>query len=131
MLTGAPGARDQHFIGHAYVVLERERQDSVRLAVLAALEQSRSAGEAVAPADVALIDSVRDIAGYIAQRLMNERMGVLSDLARAGRLQSAQAAFDEAVSCSPRPASRSRRQRFLSLRAGCAARTSRAISPPR
>jgi formate hydrogenlyase subunit 3/multisubunit Na+/H+ antiporter MnhD subunit len=93
MLTGAPGARDQHFIGHAYVVLERERQDSVRLAVLAAIQSSRAEDGG----DRALVDSVRDIAGYIAQRLMNERMGVLSDLARAGRLQSAQAAFDEAV----------------------------------
>jgi hypothetical protein len=95
MLTGAPGARDQHFIGHASIVLERERQDSVRLAVLGAVRSSRETGGS---ADKALIDAVRDIAGYIAQRLMNERMGVLSDLARTGDLQAARVAFTAAVS---------------------------------
>lgn len=97
MLTGAPGARDQHFIGHAYITLERERQDSVRHAVLAALEQSRGADAPALPEERALVDAVRDIAGYIAQRLMNERMGALSDLARAGQLQQARTTFDEAV----------------------------------
>ena len=97
VLTGAPGARDQHFIGHAYVVLERERQDSVRRAVLAVLEEARGPASVALPEDRALVDSVRDIAGYIAQRLMNERMGALSDLARAGRLQSVRTTFDDAV----------------------------------
>jgi hypothetical protein len=95
LLTGAPGARDQHFIGHASVVLERERQDSVRLAVLAAIQTSREESGA---SDRALVDAVRDIAGYIALRLMNERMGALSDLARTGGLQSARVAFAPAVS---------------------------------
>ena len=97
VLTGAPGARDQHFIGHAYVVLERERQDSVRRAVLAVLEEARGPASVALPEDRALVDSVRDIAGYIAQRLMNERMGALSDLARAGQLQSVRTTFDDAV----------------------------------
>jgi hypothetical protein len=34
LFTGAPGPRDQHFIQHAYIVLERERQDTVRAAAL-------------------------------------------------------------------------------------------------
>lgn len=95
LLTGAPGARDQHFIGEASVMLERERQDCVRLAVLAAIRSSRGEGGG---GDKPLIDAVRDIAGYIAQRLMNARMGVLSDLARTGDLQSARVAFPSAVS---------------------------------
>ncbi len=95
LLTGAPGARDQHFIGHASVALERERQDSVRLAVLAAIQHSRADAGVT---DKDLVDAVRDIAGYIAQRLMNERMGALSDLARTGGLQSARVAFAGAMS---------------------------------
>jgi formate hydrogenlyase subunit 3/multisubunit Na+/H+ antiporter MnhD subunit len=97
LLTGAPGARDQHFIGHAYVVLERERQASVSWAVSAAIEKTRGDPESTAEDRRALIDAVRDIAGYIAQRLMNERMGVLSDLIRENRLQDARGPFEATV----------------------------------
>ncbi|MBN1192876.1 MAG: NADH dehydrogenase [Coriobacteriia bacterium] len=96
-VIGAPGARDQHFIGHAYVVLERERQDTVRRAVLSAIEKQIASGDGAAVPDKALLDAVREIAGYMAQRLMNERMGVLSDRAREGNLQSSRAPFEAAI----------------------------------
>jgi len=97
MLTGAPAARDQHFIQHAYVTLERERQDTVRRAVVRALATYRSEHGMAPPDETAernYIDAVRDIAGYMAQRLMNERMGVLSDLARTGQLDAAREPFE-------------------------------------
>ncbi|MBN2247484.1 MAG: hypothetical protein JW733_02160 [Coriobacteriia bacterium] len=95
VLTGAPGARDQHFIQHAYVTLEQERQDTVRTAVTRAIDGLRASGAddgALAHRDY--IDAVRDIAGYMSQRLMNERMGVLADLARTNELQSVRAPFE-------------------------------------
>ncbi|MDZ4167460.1 MAG: complex I subunit 5 family protein [Coriobacteriia bacterium] len=95
LLTGAPGARDQHFIQHAYVTLERERQDAVRRAVAQTIEKLHSPGDETAVVDeTAYLDAVRDIAGYMAQRLMTERMGVLSDLTRTGDLQAARAPFE-------------------------------------
>jgi formate hydrogenlyase subunit 3/multisubunit Na+/H+ antiporter MnhD subunit len=96
LLTGAPGARDQHFIQHALVTLEGQRQDAVRRAVSRALAGLRTGTDAgpVSDDEAAYLDAVRDIAGYMAQRLMNERMGVLSDLARTGDLQAAQAPFE-------------------------------------
>lgn len=97
-LTGAPAARDQHFMQHAYVTLERERQDSVRKAVAEALARMRDEGYSAEDSQtVEIVESVRDIAGYMAQRLMNERMGVLGDLARTDGLGSAGALFDDAL----------------------------------
>jgi len=89
LLTGAPGARDQRLIQKAYIILERERQDTVRAAVMRATAHLRSAQSPDEPVDQAQIDAVREIAGYMAGRLMHERMGVLSDLMRTGGLDSA------------------------------------------
>ena len=93
-VTGAPAARDQHFIEHAFVVLEGERQDTVRLAVRRAQDEVRAHGEPAGEHVESYVDAVRDIAGYMAQRLMNERMGVLADLVRAGELQAAVVPFE-------------------------------------
>ena len=95
-LTGAPAARDQHFVQHAYVVLERERQDTVRIAVRSALDEVRVHGIPEGEHAKSYVDAVRDIAGYMARRLMNERMGVLSDLVRTNELQAAVAPFEAA-----------------------------------
>ena len=101
MLTGAPGARDQHFVQHAYVTLERERQDTVRRAVTQAIARFRSGSgmpEGLTVDDEqGYVDAVRDIAGYMAQRLMNERMGILSDLGRTGDLQAARDPFEVVI----------------------------------
>lgn len=98
MLTGAPGARDQHFIGRAYVALEQERQDCVRRAVMEAAGECRADPDAWPDGGRSYVDAVRDIAGYIAQRLTSERLGVLSDLTRTGELQGARGSFERAVS---------------------------------
>ena len=89
LLTGAPGPRDQRLIQDAYVILERERQDTVRIAVMRATTHLRSTSDPGTPPDQATIDAVRDIAGYMAGRLMHERMGVLTDMMRTGGLEGA------------------------------------------
>lgn len=89
LLTGAPGPRDQRLMQNAYVILERERQDTVRVGVMRATAHLRSTGDAGAPSDQGTIDAVRDIAGYMAGRLMHERMGVLTDMLRTGGLEEA------------------------------------------
>jgi hypothetical protein len=94
VLTGAPAARDQHFVQHAYVTLERERQDTVRLAVRRAVAEVRARDDMDEKDRAAYVQAVREIAGYIAQRLMDSRMGVLSDLVRAGELQAARVPFE-------------------------------------
>jgi len=82
-------ARRRQLIQDAYVMLERERQDTVRVAVMRALEHLRSTSEPGAPLDQGMVDAVRDIAGYMAGRLMHERMGVLADMMRTGGLEDA------------------------------------------
>jgi formate hydrogenlyase subunit 3/multisubunit Na+/H+ antiporter MnhD subunit len=89
LLTGAPGPRDQRLIQDAYVILERERQDTVRVAVMRATTHLRSTSGPGTPPDQTTIDAVRDIAGYMAGRLMHERMGVLTDMMRTGGLERA------------------------------------------
>ncbi|MBN2247068.1 MAG: hypothetical protein JW733_00065 [Coriobacteriia bacterium] len=84
LLTGAPGARDQHLMQEAYLVLERERQDTVRMAVVYA-----STHADLDEADGTRLDAVREIAAYIAGRMMHERMGVLGDAMRRGNLEHA------------------------------------------
>ncbi len=93
-LTGAPGPRDEHFIQHAYLVLERERQHTVRAAVRHALETLSPEQRADASAKREHLHAVRDIAGYMAQRVFSERMGVISDLARKGGLSAAAEPFE-------------------------------------
>ncbi len=84
LLTGAPGAREQHLMQRAYLILERERQDTVR----AAINRASARGEPGMTGEAG-VDAVREIAAYIAGRLMHERMGVLSDALRRGDLEHA------------------------------------------
>lgn len=86
LLTGASAPRDQHLMQQAYLLLERERQDAVRTAVIRAESLARGPG---GPPDTGTIDAVREIAGYIAGRMMHERMGVLADSLRRGELEHA------------------------------------------
>jgi formate hydrogenlyase subunit 3/multisubunit Na+/H+ antiporter MnhD subunit len=93
-LTGAPGPRDQHFIQHAYLVLERERQHTVRAAVRHALSALPAEASADPHTRRAYLDAVRELAGYMSQRVFTARMGVISDLARKGALGGAVEPFD-------------------------------------
>lgn len=88
LLTGAPGARHQHLMQEAYLVLERERQDTVRTAVVHAAS--------CAGTDEASTDAVREIAAYIAGRMMRERLGVMGDAVRHGTLEHALAVLSGA-----------------------------------
>jgi hypothetical protein len=96
MLTGAPGPRDQRFVQHAYVMLERERQETVRYAV-EAMERSlqpRGLGEAE---HAALMDAARHAALAMAGRVFTERMGVVSDIIRYGLAEEVRTGFDGVV----------------------------------
>ncbi|MGB4592822.1 MAG: complex I subunit 5 family protein [Coriobacteriia bacterium] len=84
LTTGAPGPREQHLIQHAYVLLERERQAEVRYAVQREIERLREAHENDELMWRGEVDAVREIATYIAQRLFNLRMVVISEVVRAG-----------------------------------------------
>ncbi|MDZ4180844.1 MAG: complex I subunit 5 family protein [Coriobacteriia bacterium] len=92
--TGAPGPRNQHFIQNAYIALERERQASVRLAVSRTHEWLRSQPDPGETRVRDTIDAVRDIAGYMATRQLNQRMGVLADMVRTGEIEIARHSFD-------------------------------------
>ncbi len=97
LATGAPGPRDQHFVQSAYVALERERQATVRMAVGEAMDQVRDWPDYDATECRATVDSVRDIAAYMAGRVFKERMGVVSDLVRYGLAEEVRHGFE--VSC--------------------------------
>lgn len=107
ILTGAPGPREQHFIQVAYLALERERAATVRHAVRQTYEWLRSmpdtgdgaatSGDTSTPEAKATVDAVRDIASYMAARQFNQRMGVLADAVRAGRIDRARLGLDEAL----------------------------------
>ncbi len=97
LLTGAPGPRDQRFVQHAYVVLERERQATVRHAVEAITADIAARGLAPAEAD-ALVDAGRQVALHMASRVFTERMGVISDVVRYGCAEEICAGFDGVVS---------------------------------
>lgn len=94
-LTGASATHDQHLMQQAYLILEHERQDTVRAAVSKALAKARHAsqGEGGEPIDTEYIDAVREVAGYMARHMMNERMAILSDCMRKGYLDAAMAAL--------------------------------------
>lgn len=97
LATGAPGPRDQHFVQGAYVVLERERQATVRRAVTDAMTFVRERPERGEIACRAYVDAVRDVATYMAGRLFHERMGVVSDLVRYGMAEEVRHGFDGVV----------------------------------
>lgn len=96
LLTGAPGPRDQRFVQHAYVVLERERQATVREAVAALTAELEAGGIQTAEGD-ALIDAGRHVALYMAGRVFTERMGVISDIVRYGIAEEIREGFDGVV----------------------------------
>lgn len=96
--TGAPGPRNQHFIQRSYVILERERQATVRYAVNMAVDWLREhpdqANEAYCRG---MVDAVRDIASYMATRLFKERLGVVSDLIRDDEADAVRDTFERVV----------------------------------
>lgn len=97
LATGAPGPRDQHFVQNAYVLLERERQATVRAAVADAIRHVREWPDYDQSECQATVDAVRDIAGYMAGRVFKERMGVVSDLVRYGLTDEIRHGFDGVV----------------------------------
>jgi len=98
VLTGAPGPRNQHFVQRSYIVLERERQATVRFAVVMAVEWLHDHPDY---ADDAYyrghIDAVRDISSYMATRLFKERLGVVSDFIRADEADAVCDTFERVV----------------------------------
>jgi hypothetical protein len=98
LTTGAPGPRNQHFIERAYVVLERERQSTVRAALAEASALSSGAHPDASPArPTEMLNATRDVATYIAGRLMATRMAVLSEMVRTGEIDGVRSGFDRAV----------------------------------
>ncbi|MDP2182216.1 MAG: complex I subunit 5 family protein [Actinomycetota bacterium] len=95
--TGAPGLRHQQFIETAYVIIERERHETVRHAVDAAVmkaENSRDMDEALRQQ---YVNSVRDTAMYMATRLFDERIDAVAELARTGRIEPLRVALNESM----------------------------------
>jgi formate hydrogenlyase subunit 3/multisubunit Na+/H+ antiporter MnhD subunit len=96
--TGAPGPRNQHFVQRSYVVLERERQATVRYAVTMAVDWLREHPRATDDAYCReMIDAVRDIATYMATRLFKERLGIISDLIRDDAADAVRDTFERVV----------------------------------
>lgn len=95
--TGAPGPRDQHFVQHAYIALERERQLMVHAAIQHALDDLPDAATVDGAALRAHLSAVREVSAYMAQRVMSARMGAVGDVARSGRAADAVALFEGAL----------------------------------
>jgi len=95
--TGAPGPRNQNFKRRAYIVLERERQTTVRYAVSMANEWMRTQPDFDAERRAATIVAVRDIASYMATRLFKQRMAVLEELIRSDEIEVLRDGFYYAV----------------------------------
>ncbi len=95
--TGAAGPRHQHFIQHAYIVLERERQSTVRTAVSESADHLHARPHVEPATRTATLQAVRDIASYMSTRLRTERMGVLSDMVRTGEIDAVREGFDDVV----------------------------------
>ncbi|MDP2234392.1 MAG: complex I subunit 5 family protein, partial [Actinomycetota bacterium] len=96
LLTGAPGPRDQRFVQHAYVLLERERQATVRHAVTAMMKDLKGVGLEASEFE-ARIDAARHVAVYMAGRVFTERMGVVSDAVRYGLAEEVRQGLDSVV----------------------------------
>lgn len=97
LTTGAPGPRERHFVQSAYVALERERQATVRNAVVLAERALREEYPTDAEERRADIEAVREIARYMAGRLFKERMGVVSEIVRNGLAAEVRHGFDGVV----------------------------------
>lgn len=95
--TGAPGLRHQQFIDTAYVIIERERHETVRHAVDAAIVRIESSAETDDYTRQQYVDAVRDTAMYMATRLFDVRMDVVADLARTGRVEPLRLALNECM----------------------------------
>lgn len=95
LLAGLPGSPEQAFIESAWLVLEEERNATVRAAVVGAAR--RQYGRAEAPvADAELwVESARAIAGLLAGTLFDARLAMLLDQARAGDRRALRTHFDE------------------------------------
>lgn len=96
--TGAPGPRNQHFVQRSYVVLERERQATVRYAVGMAVDWLREhPDEATEAYCRGFVDAVREIASYMSNRLFKERLGVVSDFIRDDEADAVRDTFERVV----------------------------------
>ncbi|MBN2404855.1 MAG: NADH dehydrogenase [Coriobacteriia bacterium] len=96
--TGAPGPRNQHFVQRSYVILEREKQATVRYAVMMAVNWLREHPDEADDAYCrGLIDAVRDISSYMATRLFKERLGVVSDFIRSDEADAVRDTFERVV----------------------------------
>jgi hydrogenase-4 component B len=94
--TGAPGLRRQQFVDTAYVIIEKERHATVRHAVDAAIEAARSR-DMDEDVQQRYVDAVRDTANYMATRLFDERIGVVGELVRVGRIEPIRGALEETM----------------------------------
>ncbi len=95
--TGAPGLRHQQFIDTAYVIIERERHGTVRHAVDAAIAAAETSGDTEAHEIERNAHAVRDLAMYMATRLSDERIAVVAELARTGRIEPLRMALEESM----------------------------------
>ncbi len=95
--TGAPGLRHQQFIDTAYVIIERESHATVRHAVDRALAVAEASSEMTPHEQELYVHAVRDSAAYMANRFVNERVGVVADLARTGRIEPLRVALEESM----------------------------------
>jgi len=95
--TGAPGLRHQQFIDTAYVIIERERHETVRCAVDAAIAVAETSGTMGEYEQEQYVHAVRDLAMYMATRLFDERMAVVAELARSGRIEPLRMALEESM----------------------------------
>ncbi len=95
--TGAPGLRHQQFIDTAYVVVEKERHETVRHAVNLAIERAGPSEKSDEYAFEQYLHAVRDTATYMATRLFDERMQVVAELAHTGRIQPLRVALEESM----------------------------------
>ncbi len=96
--TGATGLRHQQFIDTAYVIIERERHQTVRYAVDEAIVTAETSGDMDANEQGQYVHAVRDSAMYMATRLFDERMSVVAELARSGRIDPLRIALEECMS---------------------------------
>jgi len=94
--TGAPGLRHQQFIDTAYVIIERERHETVRHA----MDYAMSHGETQGMSEIQkteFVNAARDIATYMATRLFDERMDIVVRLARSGRIEPLRQALEQCM----------------------------------
>jgi hypothetical protein len=82
LLAGAPGSPEQAYVDSAWLVLDQERQATVRVSIASRGDELQVAGEAV-----------RALASLLAESIFDARLAMLSDVARSKGHAAARAAF--------------------------------------